>query len=70
MLVWGFTAALVSMLLSLGGWETPWDTGHIEDLPPEALAASVDAQADSSTHDGAAHDGAAHDGGNHAGQGP
>lgn len=40
MLVWGFTAALVSMLLTLGGWERPWDTGRIEDLPPEALAAA------------------------------
>ncbi|HEX4064207.1 MAG TPA: CoA pyrophosphatase [Streptosporangiaceae bacterium] len=53
MLVWGFTAALVSMLLTLGGWETPWDTGRIEDLPPEALAAaSVKAQADGGNHDG------------------
>ena len=40
MLVWGFTAALVSMLLTLGGWERPWDTSRIEDLPPEALAAA------------------------------
>jgi 8-oxo-dGTP pyrophosphatase MutT (NUDIX family) len=53
MLVWGFTAALVSMLLTLGGWETPWDTGRIEDLPPEALAAaSVDPQAGGANHDG------------------
>jgi hypothetical protein len=34
MLVWGFTAGLVDMLLSLGGWELPWDRGRIEDLPP------------------------------------
>jgi 8-oxo-dGTP pyrophosphatase MutT (NUDIX family) len=37
MLVWGFTAGLINMLLSLGGWEKPWDTSRIEDLPPEAL---------------------------------
>lgn len=43
MLVWGFTAALVSMLLRLGGWERPWDTGRIEDLPPEVLAAATPA---------------------------
>jgi 8-oxo-dGTP pyrophosphatase MutT (NUDIX family) len=41
MLVWGFTAAVVSMLLTAGGWERPWDTGRIEDLPPEALAAAT-----------------------------
>jgi hypothetical protein len=38
MLVWGFTAALIDMLLTAGGWEQPWDRGHEEDLPPEALA--------------------------------
>lgn len=37
MLIWGFTAGLINMLLSLGGWEQPWDTSRIEDLPPEAL---------------------------------
>ncbi|HLX51163.1 MAG TPA: CoA pyrophosphatase [Streptosporangiaceae bacterium] len=37
MLVWGFTAGLINMLLSLGGWERPWDASRIEDLPPEAL---------------------------------
>jgi 8-oxo-dGTP pyrophosphatase MutT (NUDIX family) len=38
MLVWGFTAALVDRLLTLGGWERPWDHGQVEELPPEALA--------------------------------
>jgi 8-oxo-dGTP pyrophosphatase MutT (NUDIX family) len=37
MLVWGFTAALVDRLLSLAGWERPWDSGRIEDLPPDLL---------------------------------
>ena len=39
MLVWGFTAALVDRLLTLGGWEQPWDHGRVEELPPETLAA-------------------------------
>jgi 8-oxo-dGTP pyrophosphatase MutT (NUDIX family) len=37
MLVWGFTALLVDRLLALGGWELPWDAGHPQDLPAEAL---------------------------------
>ena len=41
MLVWGFTAALVDLLLTLGGWERPWDPGHEEDLPPDALASAA-----------------------------
>src|SRR3984885_14863453 len=38
MLIWGMTAALVDRLLALGGWERPWDTATVEELPPEALA--------------------------------
>jgi 8-oxo-dGTP pyrophosphatase MutT (NUDIX family) len=41
MLVWGFTALLVDRLLALGGWEIPWNTGRIQDLPPDALAAAT-----------------------------
>ncbi len=41
MLVWGFTAGLIDMLLTLSGWQRPWDTGRIEDLPAEALAAAI-----------------------------
>ena len=39
MLVWGFTAGLLDVLLALGGWELPWDRGRIEDLPsgPELM---------------------------------
>ncbi len=37
MLVWGFTGALVDRLLTLAGWEQPWDRGRVEELPPEAL---------------------------------
>lgn len=32
MLVWGFTAALLTLLLQLGGWEEPWDGSVIRDL--------------------------------------
>lgn len=32
MLVWGFTAGLLNGLLSLGGWERPWDTTDVRDL--------------------------------------
>jgi 8-oxo-dGTP pyrophosphatase MutT (NUDIX family) len=32
MLVWGFTAALLTLLLSIGGWERPWDGSVIRDL--------------------------------------
>jgi 8-oxo-dGTP pyrophosphatase MutT (NUDIX family) len=41
MLVWGFTAGLIDMLLTLGGWERPWDAGRVEDLPAEAVAAAI-----------------------------
>lgn len=32
LLVWGFTALLVSWLLELGGWARPWDTTDVRDL--------------------------------------
>ena len=32
MLVWGFTAALLTLLLHIGGWEEPWDGSVIRDL--------------------------------------
>ena len=36
MLVWGFTALIVDRLLRLGGWERPWDTSAVIDLPMRA----------------------------------
>jgi 8-oxo-dGTP pyrophosphatase MutT (NUDIX family) len=33
LLIWGFTAALVDQLLSIGGWARPWDTSVVQDLP-------------------------------------
>ena len=32
MLIWGFTAALVDRLLTLGGWELPWDPTTVREL--------------------------------------
>jgi 8-oxo-dGTP pyrophosphatase MutT (NUDIX family) len=39
LIVWGFTGALLSTLLHLGGWERPWDPGRVHDLD-EAWAAA------------------------------
>ncbi|MET0864660.1 MAG: CoA pyrophosphatase [Nakamurella sp.] len=33
LLVWGFTAGLVDVLLDLGGWTVPWDQNRIFELP-------------------------------------
>lgn len=32
MLVWGFTAGLLTLLLAVGGWEQPWDATDVRDL--------------------------------------
>ncbi|GAA4875926.1 NUDIX hydrolase [Actinomycetospora straminea] len=32
LLVWGFTAGLVDWMLTLGGWERPWDGSDVRDL--------------------------------------
>jgi 8-oxo-dGTP pyrophosphatase MutT (NUDIX family) len=37
MLVWGFTAGVLARLLSLGGWEQPWDRDRVRDLPDDVL---------------------------------
>ena len=36
MLVWGFTAGVISKLLELAGWSRPWQPGPVMDLPPAA----------------------------------
>jgi 8-oxo-dGTP pyrophosphatase MutT (NUDIX family) len=33
LLVWGFTAGVISTLLDMGGWERPWQPGQLVDLP-------------------------------------
>ncbi|WP_033324122.1 NUDIX hydrolase [Actinomadura atramentaria] len=37
MFVWGFTAGVLTQVLDAGGWNRPWDTRHIEDLPADKL---------------------------------
>lgn len=37
MLVWGFTAGLLTRLLDVGGWSRPWDTRRVEDLPRDVV---------------------------------
>ncbi len=37
MLVWGFTAGVLSTILDLAGWARPWDSSRIEELPPSQL---------------------------------
>jgi hypothetical protein len=46
LLVWGFTAGVLSTLLDLAGWAVPWPTGRVETLasagePPSASASPV-----------------------------
>jgi 8-oxo-dGTP pyrophosphatase MutT (NUDIX family) len=36
MLVWGFTAGVISGLLDLAGWSRPWEPARIIELPPVA----------------------------------
>lgn len=38
LLVWGFTAGLLSRLLAVAGWERPWDTARVRDVPDDVLA--------------------------------
>lgn len=33
LVVWGFTAGLVDVLLDLGGWSVPWDQNRVFELP-------------------------------------
>ena len=42
MLVWGFTAFVVSVLLELGGWEQPWDTERVVALAPGEQLTGLD----------------------------
>lgn len=41
LLVWGFTAGLLSRLLELSGLERPWDRGRVEQLPADILALAL-----------------------------
>jgi hypothetical protein len=33
MLVWGFTAGVISTLLDMGGWARPWRPGRVVEMP-------------------------------------
>lgn len=41
LIVWGFTAGLLSRVLALAGWERPWDETRVQDLPPDVVAKSL-----------------------------
>jgi 8-oxo-dGTP pyrophosphatase MutT (NUDIX family) len=36
MLVWGFTAGVISTILDLAGWSRPWEPGRVVDMPVTA----------------------------------
>jgi 8-oxo-dGTP pyrophosphatase MutT (NUDIX family) len=38
MLVWGFTAGVLSTLLEMGGWARPWSTDRVEEMPGSGTA--------------------------------
>ena len=38
MLVWGFTAGVISSLLDMAGWTRPWGPGRLMELPPVPVA--------------------------------
>lgn len=41
LLIWGFTAGLLDRVLHYGGFEQPWDTARVEDLPPDVIRLSA-----------------------------
>jgi hypothetical protein len=41
MLVWGFTAGVVSALLDMAGWSRPWQPGRLMELPDAPVTVPV-----------------------------
>jgi 8-oxo-dGTP pyrophosphatase MutT (NUDIX family) len=41
LLVWGFTAGLLSRVLEIAGWARPWDTSRRRRLDPQTLALAL-----------------------------
>jgi 8-oxo-dGTP pyrophosphatase MutT (NUDIX family) len=37
LVVWGFTAGVIAGILTLAGWEKPWDKDRLRELDPETL---------------------------------
>jgi 8-oxo-dGTP pyrophosphatase MutT (NUDIX family) len=46
MLVWGFTAGVLSALLEMGGWARPWPRDRVVDLPPTGATPAPSAGTD------------------------
>lgn len=42
MLIWGFTAYVLDRLIAMGGWELPWDSASVVELPPGTTLTGVD----------------------------
>jgi 8-oxo-dGTP pyrophosphatase MutT (NUDIX family) len=41
LLVWGFTAGLLAGILTLAGWEQPWDRQRVRELDPDTIRLAV-----------------------------
>lgn len=49
-ILWGFTAGIISRLFDYVGWVVEWDTGRVRDLPPHMLQGGP-TRADAGSHD-------------------
>lgn len=52
MLVWGFTAGVLSAVLEMAGWARPWPRDRIEDLPVASDAATAETTGEPPAGDG------------------
>lgn len=41
LLVWGFTAGLLAGILTLAGWEKPWDHNRVRELDPDTIRLAI-----------------------------
>jgi 8-oxo-dGTP pyrophosphatase MutT (NUDIX family) len=41
LVIWGFTAGLLSRLMAIVGWEEPWDAKRVIDLPDDLASSSM-----------------------------
>ncbi len=42
MLIWGFTAFVLDRLIAMGGWERPWDSRNVVELPEGTALTGMD----------------------------